>query len=73
MSGSHRCGSRSRPAGSQVGERGDEFEGKAAEFLKNETLRYTLRAEEAGAISGAPPHLPPITWNLLFHFLNPES
>jgi hypothetical protein len=42
-------------------------------FLKNETLRYTLRAEEAGAISGAPPHLPPITWNLLFHFLNPES
>ena len=35
---------------SQVGERGEEFEGKAAEPLKNETLRYPLRVEEAGAI-----------------------
>jgi hypothetical protein len=35
---------------SQVGERGEEFEGKAAESLKNETLRYPLRVEEAGAI-----------------------
>jgi hypothetical protein len=35
---------------SQVAERGDEFEGKAAESLKNATLRYPLRVEKAGAI-----------------------
>jgi hypothetical protein len=46
---------------SQVGERGDEFALKP------------LRVEEAGAIPGALPHLPPIIWNLVFHFLNPES
>jgi hypothetical protein len=46
---------------SQVGERGDEFALKP------------LRVEEAGAISGALPHLPAMTWNLDFHFLNPES
>jgi hypothetical protein len=45
----------------QAGERGDEFALKP------------LRVEEAGAIPGALPHLPPITWNLVFHFLNPES
>jgi hypothetical protein len=30
------------PLASQVGERGDEFEGKAAESLESETLRYRL-------------------------------
>jgi hypothetical protein len=37
---------------------GDEFEGKAAESLKNEALHYRLkplRVEEAGAIPGALP------------------
>jgi hypothetical protein len=46
---------------SRVGERGDEFALKP------------VRVEEGGAIPGALPHLPPITWNLVFHFLNPES
>jgi hypothetical protein len=38
---------------SQVGERGDEFEGRAAESLKCATLRYRLkpvRVEEGGAV-----------------------
>jgi hypothetical protein len=46
---------------SQVAERDDEF------ALKR------FRVEEAGAIPGALPHLPPITWNLVFRLLNPES